>query len=279
MKSRNAPHKKALFYILLIVFCVFAIFPAYWLLITALTKRSRLLSNNGLFPGVENLTFDTFLEIFTERPLSTWFMNSVWITLGTVAVVLVISTMAGYSLSRYKFRSNRTIGYILLLACMLPPTLIIIPLYRTFARLDLLNSALAVILANSAITIPFSTWMMKGFFDGIPANLEEAAWIDGCGVLSAIVRVILPLSTPGLCTTIIYVAVLSWSDFLFARTFLVDPTQWTITIGVYTMLGEHLILWDEICAVALISIVPITVLFAIFQKYLVSGMALGAVKQ
>lgn len=279
MRTSNIPHRKVLFYILLIAICIVSIFPAYWLLMTALTKRSSLLRNNGIFPGFDNLTTNTFVEIFKARPLALWFMNSVWLTLGTVAVVLIVSTMAGYSLSRYKFRSNRTIGYVLLLACMLPPTLIIIPLYITFAKMNMLNSAFAVILANSAITIPFSTWMMKGFFDGIPVSIEEAAWIDGCGVLSAIVRIIVPLTRPGLCTTIIYVAVLSWSDFLFARTFLVEPTEWTITIGVYTMLGEHLILWDEICAIALISIVPITILFAIFQKYLVSGMALGAVKQ
>lgn len=277
--NRNEPRHKVLFYTILILSCIFAIFPAYWLLMTALTKRGALLQNNGLFPGFENMTFDAFIRIFKERPMATWIWNSILIALGTVALVLVIATMAGYSLSRFRFRSNRTIGYVLLLACMLPPTLIIIPLYITFSKMNLLNSALAVVLANSAITVPFSTWMMKGFFDGIPVSLEEAAQIDGCNVFSAIMKIVLPLCKPGLITTVIYVAVLSWSDFLFARTFLVDQTQWTMTIGVYTMIGEHLILWEEICAVALLSIIPITIIFTVFQRHLISGMAVGAVKQ
>ncbi len=261
------------------VTCLLAFFPAYWLVITSLTKREHLLENAGLFPPLENLSLDAYVRIFRERPLEQWFLNSVVITGLTILLVLIISTLAAYSLSRFRFRSNRRIGYALLLACMLPPTLIIIPLYIIFSKLSLINSPIAVVLANTAITIPFATWMMKGFFDGIPISLEEAAQIDGCGILSSIVKVILPLSLPGIATTVIYVAVLSWSDFLFARTFLNDPTKWTITTGVYSMIGEHLIMWEEICAVSVVSILPITVLFMFFQKYLISGMALGAVKQ
>jgi multiple sugar transport system permease protein len=145
--------------------------------------------------------------------------------------------------------------------------------------MGLINDSLSVIIANSAITIPFSTWMMKSFFDGISINLEEAAQIDGCGVVSSIFRVVLPLSLPGLAATIIYTAVLSWSDFLFSRTFLNTEPKWTITVGVYSMIGEHGILWEEISAAAVISIMPITLLFIFMQKYLITGMTSGAVKQ
>lgn len=271
--------RKIAFYTAIIVTCVVVIFPAYWMVVTSLTKRTSLLNNSGVFPPLENLSTDAYIRIFQERPIGVWFTNSVVITGLTILLVLIVSTLAAYSLSRYRFRSNRVIGYALLLACMLPPTLIIIPLYMIFSRLSIINSFLSVVLANTAITVPFTTWMMKGFFDGIPVSLEEAAQIDGCGVLSSILRIILPLSLPGLATTVIYVAVLSWSDFLFARTFLLDETKWTMTTGVYSMIGEHLIMWEEICAVSVLSILPITVLFMFFQKYLVKGMALGAVKQ
>lgn len=271
--------RKIAFYAAVIITCVVVIFPAYWMVVTSLTKRTSLLNNSGVFPPLENLSTDAYIRIFQERPIGVWFTNSVVITGLTILLVLIVSTLAAYSLSRYRFRSNRVIGYALLLACMLPPTLIIIPLYMIFSRLSIINSFLSVVLANTAITVPFTTWMMKGFFDGIPVSLEEAAQIDGCGVLSSILRIILPLSLPGLATTVIYVAVLSWSDFLFARTFLLDETKWTMTTGVYSMIGEHLIMWEEICAVSVLSILPITVLFMFFQKYLVKGMALGAVKQ
>lgn len=267
------------FYLALIATCGLVIFPAYWMVMTSLTKRTSLLTNSSAFPPLENLSLDAYLRIFQERPLAIWIKNSVVITILTILLVIVISTLAAYSLSRYRFRSNRAIGYALLLACMLPPTLIIIPLYIIFSKLSIVNSFLSVILANTAITVPFATWMMKGFFDGIPVSLEEAAQIDGCGILSSIVRIVLPLSLPGLATTVIYVAVLSWSDFLFARTFLLEESKWTMTTGVYSMIGEHLIMWEEICAVSVLSIIPITILFMFFQKYLVKGMALGAVKQ
>lgn len=271
--------RKILFYIMVAVTCIIVFFPAYWLVITSLTKRSNMLTKSGVFPPLENLSFDAYTRIFTERPLGVWIANSLLITVGTVLLVIIISTLAAYSLSRFRFRSNRAIGYLLLLASLLPSTLVIIPLYVTFSKVGLINNVLSVILANTAFTIPFATWMMKGFFDGIPVSLEEAAQIDGCGVLSAIIKVIVPLCLPGVATTVIYTAVLAWSDFLFTRTFLLDESKWTMTTGVYSMRGEFTIMWEEISAISVLTIIPITILFMFFQKYLVSGMAAGGVKQ
>lgn len=277
--SGRRPLKKVIFYIVILVTCVLAIFPGYWLLITSITERSQILNRNGLFPPLDAITFSSYSRILTERPLVKWFSNSILVTVLTILLVVVVSSLAAYSLSRFRSRWNRLIGYSLLLVCMMPATLFIVPLYIMFMKMGLINSFLSVVLANTAITIPFSTWMMKGFFDGISPTLEEAAEIDGCGTLSSFIRIILPLSLPGIATNVIYVAVLAWSDFLFARTFLSQDANWTMTVGVYSMIGEHQIMWEEISAVSLISIVPITILFMFFQKYLINGMAAGAVKQ
>ncbi len=278
-KKSNTIIKKLLFYVFVIITCVILTFPFYWLVITSLTKKGNMLNASGVFPHLSTLTIDTYINIFTQRPLSVWFRNSLIITFGTIIAVLLISTFAAYSLSRFRSSVNKKIGYSLLLVCMMPSALFIIPLYITLSKMGLINDSLSVIIANSAITIPFSTWMMKSFFDGISINLEEAAQIDGCGVVSSIFRVVLPLSLPGLAATIIYTAVLSWSDFLFSRTFLNTEPKWTITVGVYSMIGEHGILWEEISAAAVISIMPITLLFIFMQKYLITGMTSGAVKQ
>lgn len=271
--------KDLLFYLVLAITCIILIFPFYWLIITSMTKKGHMLNVSGIFPHISTLTFKAYIDIITQRPLLVWFKNSLYITFGTIIAVLLISTFAAYSLSRFKSSINRKIGYSLLLVCMMPAALFIIPLYITLSKMGLINDPLSVIIANSAITIPFSTWMMKSFFDGISMNLEEAAQIDGCGVVSSIFRVVLPLSLPGLAATIIYTAVISWSDFLFSRTFLNSEPRWTITVGVYSMIGEHGILWEEISAAAVISIMPITLLFMFMQKYLISGMTAGAVKQ
>jgi len=272
--------KKVGIYLLVIFIAVIVVFPFYWMLVTSLQERgSLLISPPKLFPDLKRINLSAYFTIIRKYPVMRWFFNSLYVSIFSTISTLIISTMAGYSISRYRSKFNTIIGISLLIIRMLPGTLLIVPFYIIFQHLGLINNFLSLIIGNVAFTIPFATWMIKGFFDAIPVSIEDAALIDGCTPLQAIWKIILPLTAPGLAATAIYAIILSWCEFLMAKTFMIGSDSWTISVGISSLIGEHVIIWNELMAGAVFSIVPVMVLFLMFEKYLVSGMTAGAVKQ
>jgi multiple sugar transport system permease protein len=265
--------------LVVVVLVVVLLFPLYWMFMTSILPSSVVLSRHPpLLPPLSEISFDAYRTIIDRRPILRWFANSTVITLGSAVMSMIIATLAGYSLSRFRTRGQLAMGYLLLVNRMLPGTLLIIPLYVMFSQAHLINNPRALVLANSTAIVPFSTWMMKGFFDGIPIELEDAAMVDGASQIRAMVDVILPLTTPGLAATAIYSAILAWSDFLFSRTLLLNPDRWTVTVGMASFVGEHMIDWSSLMAAGIISIAPILLLFIFLEPFLVSGMTSGSVK-
>ncbi|MCI9328281.1 MAG: carbohydrate ABC transporter permease [Ruminococcus sp.] len=265
-------------YLLVLLAVIVLAFPLYWMTVTAFTARSALLDNVRVLPGLTNLTWENFQKIIEAHPILTWFGNSVFVTAFSTVVALIVSTMAAYSMSRYKYRSTNFLGFFLLVVRMLPETLLVVPLYMMFTNMKLINNYASLIISNITFIIPFSTWMMKGYFDSIPTTLEEAARIDGCSRLQSVRKVILPLATPGIAATATYSAILGWSEFLFARTFITQPQKWTVTVGISSLMGEYTIIWGEVMAAAALSVLPIVLVFVFLEKYMVAGVTAGAVK-
>lgn len=265
-------------YLLIVVIVVILAFPLYWMAVTALTQRSALLDNVSVIPDIANLTLENFKTIIETQPIFTWFGNSLFVTAFSTVIAIIVSTMAAYSMSRFKYRSTNFLGFFLLVVRMLPETLLVVPLYMMFTNMKLINNFASLIISNITFIIPFSTWMMKGYFDSIPPTLEEAARIDGCSRIQAVRKVIFPLATPGIAATATYSAILGWSEFLFARTFITKPDKWTITVGMSSLMGEHMIIWGEVMAAAAISVIPIALVFIFLEKYMVAGVTAGAVK-
>jgi multiple sugar transport system permease protein len=190
-----------------------------------------------------------------------------------------VSILAGYSLSRFRLRGGTSLGYFILTAKMLPATLLVIPLFGIFRALDLIGSLWSIILAHATLIVPFTTWMLKGYFDTLPQELEQAAMVDGCSPLGALFRVILPVATPGLAAVGLYGFVLSWSDYVYARTFLTSAeAHWTVNLGITTMKGEYSTAWNEISAASIFVAVPIIVIYLFLERYLVGGLTAGAEK-
>ena len=160
---------------------------------------------------------------------------------------------------------------------MLPASLIVIPFFIAFSTFGLIDSRWGLILANAAVGVPFATWLMKGFFDGIPREIELAAMLDGCNGAQAVWYVVLPLARPGLAASGIYLAIVTWSDFVFARTLVTSPDLWVLNVGMQSFLGEYLVDWSSLMAVGIISLAPVFVLFLLLEPFLVSGMTQGAV--
>lgn len=277
IQSHSKTRKTGL-YLLVLLSVVILAFPLYWMVVTSLTTRSALLENIRVLPKMGNMTLDNFGTIIESHPILQWFGNSIFVTAFSTMIAIVVSTMAAYSMSRYKYRSTSFLGFFLLVVRMLPETLLVVPLYMMFTNMKLINHYASLIISNITFIIPFSTWMMKGYFDSIPNTLEEAARIDGCSRLQAVRKVIIPLATPGIAATATYSAILGWSEFLFSRTFITKPEKWTITVGIASLRGEYTIIWGEVMAAAAISIIPIALVFIFLEKYMVAGVTAGAVK-
>jgi multiple sugar transport system permease protein len=261
-----------------IAVCAFLLFPIYWLFVTALATSAELTQLPPTF-WPENPQWETFSKVWAERPIPLWLINSTLAAAGSVALSMFVSVLAGYSLSRFSVRGGHSLGLFILTAKMLPATLLVIPLFSIFRSVGLIGSLWSLVIAHSTLIIPFTTWMMKGYFDTIPRELEQAAMVDGCSPLSAMVRVILPIATPGLAATALYAFVLSWADYAYARTFLTsEQGSWTANLGITTMKGEYVTDWNEIAAAAVFIAVPILVIYLFLERYLVGGLTAGAEK-
>ena len=253
------------------------LFPLYWMAVTALVPTAQVLSREpALIPALYVVSVRAFVVAFTRKPLATWLGNSLLVTLGATMLSLVIAALAGYSLSRFRTRAQEWTGLTLLFTKMLPGSLIVIPFFIMASTFHLIDSLFVLMLANAAVGVPFATWLLKGFFDGIPRELEQAAMIDGCGHLTAFAYIIVPLARPGLAACAIYLAILTWSDFVFARTLINDQARWTVTTGLVSFIGEHAIDWPALMAAGVLTMVPMAVLFVLLEPFLVSGLTAGS---
>jgi len=275
---KRTPLQTLALYVTIIVLSCVILFPIYWLLVTAVSTSDEL---SGLPPSFwpELPQWQIFSKVWEERPIGIWLMNSTLAALGSVALSMVVSVLAGYSLSRFTLRGGQSMGLFILTAKMLPATLLVIPLFAVFRNLGMIGSLWTLVIAHSTLIIPFTTWMLKGYFDTIPKELEQAAMVDGCSPLGAMFRVVLPISTPGLAATSLYAFVLSWADYAYARTFLASrPDSWTANLGITTMQGEYTTDWNEISAAAVFVAIPIMLIYLFLERYLVGGLTAGAEK-
>lgn len=255
------------------------LFPVYWMVMTSIVPSSLLLTlSPPLVPPLGSTSMGAYTEVIEGRPVLQWLGNSALSTLGAAVISTVISTLGGYSLSRFRSHGQEAMGFTLLFSRMLPGTLLIIPIFVLFSTTGLTNNLWSVILVNIAATVPFTTWLMKGFIDSVPVEIEQAAMIDGCSRMRALWHVVTPLLLPGLAATFTYASILTWGDFLFARTLMSNPQGWTVTVGIASFIGEYSVDWSGLMAVSLMSTAPMVILFIFLEPFLSRGMTAGAVK-
>lgn len=254
-----------------------SLFPLYWMLTTAITPSTELLRYPPqLIPTDQD--WSAFQRVVGDSSFLVWLGNSVVMTVVSVVIALVVSTFAAYSLSRFKSPFASVIAYILLATRMIPGTVLLVPLYMIFRDWGILDTRLALIISYTTFEIPFATWMLKGYFDSIPRELEQAAEVDGSSPLGAFLRVSLPLAGPGIAASAIASAILAWSDYEFARGLLTSQSNWPLTIGIHSFIGEHVVHWNDIMASSLLATLPVVLLFLVMERYIVAGLTAGAVK-
>lgn len=258
--------------------------PFYWIVLTSFTPRAELFKlPPDWIPKTVTLKnyYDILLSVKAEQlNFITYFKNSVVVSVAVVVLTLILAVPAGYSFSRFRFGGRRAVLNLVLVSQMLPIVMLLIPFYVTFRRFNLLNTHISVILPYLVFTLPFSMWMLKGYFDTIPIELEDAAVVDGCTKLGAMWRVILPNILPGVIATSIVAFIMSWDEFIIALTLLAKDEMRTLPPGiVLSFVGEFEIRWGAMMAASVIISLPVMLIFAFLQKHLIGGITTGAVKE
>ena len=253
-----------------------AIGPFLWMILTSLTPSARIAAS-GVSVSPAGWSADNYLRLLRQTSFLGNMGHSLIVALGTVAVGLTVSVTAAYAFSRFRFRGRRLLMLQFLLVNMFPVVLLILPLFILMRKLGLLDTHLALILANSTVAIPFAVWMLRSYVGAIPKSLDEAAMIDGCSRLAALRRVVLPLALPGIISTGIYIFITAWNEYLYALT-LGGRNVRTVTVAIQTLIGEYQIEWGLLAAGGVVGALPVTILFLLVQRRLVGGLTQGAVK-
>lgn len=260
----------------LFLILLFALFPYIWGFISSITLEGEMYVD-GLRYFPRNPTGENYGRLFGRINFLDNLKDSFFVATFSMLFGLVFSVTASYSFSRFRFRGRRILLMQFLIINMFPVVLLLIPLFVIFSRLGIMDTYLALVLAYATFTIPFSTWMMTSFFAAIPQQLDEAAMIDGCSRVGALVRVVFPIALPGISATGIYIFITSWNEFVFAS-ILTSRNVRTIPIALQNMVGEYQIAWGLLTAGGVVSAIPVIVLFFFVQKQLIAGMTAGAVK-
>ncbi|MEV7778465.1 carbohydrate ABC transporter permease [Kitasatospora sp. NPDC088351] len=252
-------------------------FPVYWMVLTAFRPANEILSLPPKFwPG--RLSLDNFARALGSETFWANVRSSVIIGLGTVVVSLVVGTLAAFALARFRFTGRKTFVVVILIVQMVPLTALIIPLYLLLNDAGLTDSLTGVILTYLVFTLPFTVWMLRGFINGVPVELEEAAMVDGCGRLGAFRRVVLPLLAPGIVATSVFALVQAWNEYVLVYILLSTPEKQTVSIWLVSFTTSRGTDYGGLMAGATLTALPVVVFFLIIQRRIASGLAAGAVK-
>lgn len=253
---------------------LFTLSPYLWMALTSVTQESKLFTEG---PSIVGATLENYIRLFATVGFGANLLDSLIVAGGTVVFGLALAVPAAYAFSRFRFKGRRLLMLQFLLINMFPLVLLILPLFILMKTLGLVDTYLALIIANSTVAIPFSVWMMTSYIDGIPRSLDEAAMTDGCTRFGALYRVVLPLCTPGIIATGVYIFITAWNEYLYALT-LGGREVKPITVAIQTLIGEYQVEWGLLTSGGIVGAMPATLLFLIIQKRLIAGMTQGAVK-
>jgi multiple sugar transport system permease protein len=267
--------KRAGIYLFLLTFIFFSLFPALWMLDNSFKTDEEIFKMPPVwFPAI---SWDNYRAIFEGRPFFKYTVNSLIVSLSVTAICVGLGTPAAYGFSRFQFKGNQLMFGMILASRLVPPISFIVPFTIIFSYLKLIDTLIALIIAYIFFNLPFVIWILSGFFDSIPQELDDSARIDGCNNISVFWRVILPLTLPGIIASAILAFLLSWNEFMFALV-LTRLEAKTLPIGMYDFFADGFVRWNWLSAATMYSMVPAIIFVVFFQKHLIRGILAGAVK-
>lgn len=272
-------HKNVICCIFSVVILIVLLFPLYWTLVTSLKTEQEIFQiPPTLWPNVLNTKSYTAQLDHGDFNMFRSFGNSLLISLGATVISVVLAVPASYGIAKYKFRFRKCVLLTFLVTQMLPVSVLLTPMFLMFKNMHLYNTWLSAILADATIGIPFSVLILKNYFASIPNEMEEAAYIDGCGKFGSFFRVLIPIAKPGIIVCAIFSFLYAWGDLAYSMTFILEQEARPITAGIYNFMGQYGTKWSYLTAYAIVTIIPVALIFIFMQKYIISGMTSGAVK-
>src|SRR5689334_13204702 len=262
----NIAHRLAL-----LCYIAFALFPLFWLLKVSVTPND-LLYTEGVRMWPSRTTWEHYSFVLQHSAFPTFFKNSVIVSASTAVAVTICASLSGYALSRFNFRAKYWIVALMLLTQMFPLVMLVAPIFKILSPLHLTNSLTGLVIVYTAFNVPFATFLMQSFFDGIPKDLEEAAMIDGATRFQALWRIVLPLTLPGIGAAIGFVFTMAWSELFFSLMLINSDDTKTFAVGLLSFIGKFGVDWGQMTAASVLALVPVCLFFAAIQRYLVRGL-------
>lgn len=251
--------------------------PYLEMVLTALKPKEEITAIPATYLP-SHWTWHNFIGVWKEIPLATYLKSSFIISFSATVIVLVLAVPAAYYVARNRFRGRTAFLLLVLVTQMFSPTALVVGIFREVVAFKLVDTYIALIVIYAAFNMAFSIWILSGFFASIPADIEEAAWIDGCSRFKTLTKVVLPLALPGLVTAFIFTFIAAWNEFVIALTLTSTPAHEPLTVGLTSLIGQYQVQWNFLFAGSLIAIIPVVILFALIEKWLVGGLTAGSVK-
>ncbi|WP_375165051.1 sugar ABC transporter permease [Streptomyces sp.] len=274
VRGRRSPLASAGLHLTLIVASAIAVFPVLWVLLTSL-KPAKYATTTDFF---KETTLENYTNLLNDTPFLSWFWNSLLVAVLTTLVGVFISATTGYAVSRFRFPGKRGLMWTLLITQMFPVAVLIVPIYNIMGSLGLLNRSAGLVITYLTIAVPFCAWMMKGFFDTIPREIDESGYVDGLTPFGTFWRLILPLAKPGIAVTAFYSFITAWGEVAYASAFMVGDENLTLAGGLQKFVNQYGAQWGPMSAASVLIAVPAALVFLFAQRHLVTGMSAGAVK-
>ena len=268
---------RLLLYFVVLDVCVITLYPYFSMLCTALKSREEIFSAAGTILPVTAL-WSNFIDIWSRAPMARYMLNSVLIAGGSTLIAMLCGIPAAYALARMKFKGQTAFLGFVIVSQMFAPVVLLIGIYQVMQVLHLTDSILGLVFINAAFNQAFTIWLLRGTFMGISAEMEQAATIDGCNRIQAMMKVLLPVAAPGIVTTLIFIFINAWNEYTVALCLIQTDTLKPLTVGINTFNGYNIIEWQYLFAASIFAIIPVVILFMCIEKNLVSGLASGGVK-
>ncbi len=268
--------------LLLVLFVIGILFPIYWIFLVSVIPSKNLLSQDLSWLIPREISLQYYKELLATTNFGKYYLNSLVIASITTILTLIVATLGGYSLARLHYPGRNLLGRLILFTYIVPPVLLLIPLFQIITQFHMQNKFIGLIIAYMTFSLPFCLWMLRGFFLSLPASIEEAALIDGASVFGAFYRVVLPLAAPGLVASAMFTFMLCWNEFLFALVFINNDDLKTVPVGVVTRFITTTMVpsdWSKVMAASIMSAIPVYLLFIFLQRFLIQGLAAGSVKE
>ena len=267
---------RVLLYFVVLDVCVITLYPYFAMLCTALKNRVEIFSGNTILPVTA--LWSNFIDIWSRAPIAQYMLNSVLIASGSTLIAMLCGIPAAYALARMKFKGQTAFLGFVIVSQMFAPVVLLIGIYQVMQALGLTDSILGLVFINAAFNQAFTIWLLRGTFMGISAEMEQAATIDGCNRVQAMMKVLLPVAAPGIVTTLIFIFINAWNEYTVALCLISTDALKPITVGINTFNGYNMIEWQYLFAASIFAIIPVVILFMCIEKNLVSGLASGGVK-